>query len=75
MLRIILAILAIYLVYKLVFDFIIPVYVTTKRVKQQFNDIKSRMEQQKQDSSQNNFSNSAEKNEKVGEYIDFEEIK
>jgi len=75
MLRYILAVLLIYLAYKLVFDFIVPVYRTTKRVRQQFQDIKNRMEEQSQSSSQDNSSNSEQKPEKVGEYIDFEEIK
>jgi hypothetical protein len=75
MLRYILAVLLIYLAYKLVFDFIVPVYRTTKRVRQQFQDIKNRMEEQNQSSTQDNSSNSEQKPEKVGEYIDFEEIK
>ncbi len=75
MLRYILLVLAIYLVYKLVFDFIIPVYRTTKQVRQQFNNIKSRMEEQNQSSFQNNFSKSEQKSKQSDEYIDFEEIK
>jgi hypothetical protein len=75
MLRYALAVLLIYLLYKLVFDFIIPVYRTTKRVREQFQDIKNRMEEQNQASGQNHFSNAEQKPEKVGEYIDFEEIK
>ncbi|HMH33567.1 MAG TPA: hypothetical protein VK543_11080 [Puia sp.] len=35
-----------YLVYRLIFDLIIPVYKTTKQVKRQFNDMHGRRQQQ-----------------------------
>jgi hypothetical protein len=69
---------AFYILYKLVFDFIVPVYKTTTHVKQQFRNMHDNMQQQG-----NNFQKQQEpepKKEKantssVGEYIDFEEVK
>jgi hypothetical protein len=68
---------AFYIFYKLVFDFIVPVYKTTTHVKQQFRNMHDNMQQQT-----NNFQKQQEpelKKEKtntsVGEYIDFEEVK
>jgi len=66
----------IYLGYKLLFDFIIPVYRTTKKVKRGFREMQERMQQGPEQYQQNK---SPEKNEndkaRTGEYIDFEEIK
>ena len=81
MIRVVLIGLAIYLIYKLVFDLIIPIYRTTSQVKRQFNDIKAKMEQDSQNfhNAQNSQNNTSSKptppKESVGEYIDFEEIK
>ena len=79
MLRVVLIGLAIYLLYKLIFDLIIPIYRTTHQVRQQFNDIKAKMEQQNSENFQNSQNNKSDTQtppkEKVGEYIDFEEIK
>ena len=67
----------IYLLYKLIFDFIIPVYESSKKIKKQFGEM-----QQKMDSDIKNYqshpnpaqqANSTAKKE--GDYIDFEEIK
>lgn len=66
-----------YMLYKLVFDFIIPVYRTTKRVKQGFREMNERMRQQQERYEQPSTSATqapAQEN-KGGEYIDFEEVK
>jgi hypothetical protein len=67
---------ALYVLYKLVFNFIVPVYKTTTQVKQQFRNMHDNMRQHA-----NNFQEQQEpesKKEKatasVGEYIDFEEV-
>ncbi|MEP7252527.1 MAG: hypothetical protein ABI683_09110 [Ginsengibacter sp.] len=66
----------IYILYKLIFDFIIPVYQSTKKIKKQFGDMQSKMQQD-----MNNYSNTPSPNQpdpqktKEGDYIDFEEIK
>ncbi|GAA4743866.1 hypothetical protein [Flavisolibacter ginsenosidimutans] len=67
-----------YLIFKLVFDFIIPVYKTTRQVKQKFRDMNEQMRgQQGQQASQNNQpkNNTDKKKSTLGEYIDFEEVK
>jgi len=66
----------IYLVYQIVFNFIVPVYKTTKQVKKGFREMHEKMNEQtkKQQSSAQSSSNNSSKNS-VGDYIDFEEIK
>jgi hypothetical protein len=64
-----------YLGYKLVFNFIIPIYRTTRQVKRGFREMHQRMQeaqggQQQQPSPENNSGKNS-----VGEYIDFEEVK
>ena len=68
----------IYLAYRLVFHFIIPVYKTTRQVKKQFREMHSRMEDQMnqyQANQQNASPHQENKKEPVGDYIDFEELK
>ena len=83
-LRYILYAFLIYLLYKLVFDFLIPVIKTTRQVKKQFQDMQSRMNdfnnQQPPNvnasgSKQDNTSKTTVKKEQPGDYIDFEEVK
>jgi len=69
----------IYLAYRLIFDFIIPVYKTTKQVRKSFSAMHERMnrhtgqhQQQKNYTGQNQNNNSGKGGE---DYIDFEEIK
>lgn len=69
-----------YLVYKLVFDLIIPVAKTTKQVKKQFVDMNAQMqekmkEQQMQGNNFNTTKTSAQSTNKSDDYIEFEEIK
>lgn len=65
-----------YLVYRVVFDFAIPVYKTTRKVKQTFREMNERMNQQnRQASSQNAAEEPATKKSPLGDYIDFEEVK
>ena len=74
MLRFIFYAFLLYIGYKLVFDFIIPVVSTTRRIRKQFNQAREQMEQQQQQ-----YQQQGEKPENVtngiGEYIEFEEIK
>jgi hypothetical protein len=66
----------IYIFYKLIFDFIIPVYQSTKKIKKQFGDIQSKMQ-----SDMESFQNAQKpaqpgpRQEKEGDYIEFEEVK
>jgi Sec-independent protein translocase protein TatA len=74
MLRFIFYAFLLYIGYKLLFDFIIPVVSTTRRIRKQFNQAREQMEQQQQQ-----YQQQGEKPENVtngiGEYIEFEEIK
>lgn len=73
----------IYLAYRFIFNFLLPVYKTTKQVKKQFRDIHSRMNDfgSQQESNQRQYnpgntqSSKPEAKEQVGDYIDFEELK
>jgi len=69
--------LAFYVVYKLVFDFIVPVYKTTTHVKQQFRNMHDNMQQQANSSpkQQNPEPKKEKASTSIGEYIDFEEVK
>ena len=73
---------ALYLLYKLIFDFIIPVARTTKQVKNQFNEMSARMQQmnaqqQRQSTAQQQTSSStqATTGKSSDDYIEFEEVK
>jgi hypothetical protein len=76
----------IYLAYRLVFHFIIPVFKTTRQVKKQFREMHSRMEEQMNQQQQSAFTDNSNMNqsrdsknpaqkEKPGDYIEFEELK
>ena len=69
-----------YLLYKLVFDLIIPVFKTTQQVKRQFGDMSARMQdqmsqQQPPANSFNNTTKASATSAKKDDYIDFEEVK
>ncbi|HEV8084560.1 MAG TPA: hypothetical protein VGP55_15235 [Chitinophagaceae bacterium] len=69
----------IYILYKLIFDFVIPVYNTTKKVKKQFGEMHSKMQDQmntfnKQQATRPSAT-TTEPAVKKEEYIDYEEIK
>ncbi len=67
----------IYILYKLIFEFIVPVYNSTKKIKKQFGDMQEKMQQDM------NAMNSKRaqppppetKVKREGDYIDYEEIK
>ena len=78
MLRVLLYIFLIYLVYQFVFKFLIPLYNTTQQLRKGFHEMNNRMNDasgQPQDSSSHQTQNNSTPKEKVGEYIDFEDIK
>ena len=77
--RLALELFALYLLYKLIFDFIIPVARTTKQVKKQFGEMSTQM-QEKMNQQQHAYNNtSAARPEKTAgkndDYIEFEEVK
>jgi len=81
-------ILLIYLGYQFIFNFLIPVYRTTQQVRKGFREMSERMDQSNEQqetkefhdknrnsSSQQTQSDSVQGIDKVGEYIDFEDVK
>lgn len=65
-----------YLLYKLIFDFIIPVYQSTKKIRKQFGDMQEKMQNQTQSFQGNqNPAQPVATPKKEGDYIEFEEIK
>jgi hypothetical protein len=71
-------ILLIYILYKLIFDFIIPIYQTTKKVKKQFGEMHNKMQDQMNTFNQQQTSPSKTTTQqpvKKEDYIDYEEIK
>ena len=67
----------IYLLYKFIFDFIIPVYESSKKIKKQFGEMQEKMQTNtNQYQSQQKPAESPPKPvQKEGDYIDFEEVK
>ena len=67
----------IYLGFKLVFDLIIPVYRTTRKLKKGFREMQQKMNQHTEQYNQQNTPPQVKETEKskAGDYIDFEEIK
>ena len=68
----------IYLAYRLIFHFIIPIYKTTRQVKKQFREMHSRMQDnmsQQQPYQQSAAPATETKKQQPGDYIDFEELK
>ena len=69
-----------YLLYKLIFDFIIPIYIASKKVKKQFGEMHSKMQEQMngynaQNTQQTKATSTDKVEKKKEEYIDYEEIK
>lgn len=81
--KIIITILILYLLYKLVFDFIVPVAKTTSQVRQQFNNMNAARDEMLRKQQQQNNEPRKSPPKPSGptttttdsEYIDFEEIK
>ena len=77
--RIIIELFFLYLLYKLIFGFIIPVYNTTKQVKQKVGEMQHQMNEQMKAQQQRQTNNTTGKqpaSKATGvDYIDFEEIK
>jgi len=66
-----------YLFYRLVFNFILPIYRTTRQVKKGFREMHEKMNQQFGGTNTENTGPTPGRpdNNKVGDYIDFEEVK
>ncbi|KAA2244921.1 hypothetical protein F0L74_02870 [Chitinophaga agrisoli] len=80
MIKMLFAIFLLWLFYKLVFDFIVPVYQSTKQVRRQMSDIQDRLRQQQQQQQQQTRQEEQQQAARQrpvdkGDYIDFEEVK
>ena len=70
-----------YLLYKLVFDFIIPVYNASKKMKEQVNQMQQKMREQqnqqpvREETFVNNRAKTATSKGSAKDYIEFEEVK
>ena len=66
-----------YLAFRLVFNFIIPLFKTTRHVRQQFKDVNSRMQDQMNNPLNQQAPRDTPRPQKVDkeDYIEFEEIK
>jgi uncharacterized membrane protein len=79
--RFILYALGIYIIYKVVFNFIIPVFTTTRKIRRQFNDMQQRMQEQMNaqqgnpNQPQRPQQEATPKKARADDYIDFEEVK
>ncbi|MBS1732274.1 MAG: hypothetical protein JST02_03165 [Bacteroidetes bacterium] len=75
--RVLFELFVIYLLYKLIFEFIIPVYQTTKQVKRKMDEASQRMQQEQQAASNPQYTKqqSSPVAPPPGDYIDYEEIK
>jgi sortase (surface protein transpeptidase) len=78
LIRVIFELFVLYLLYKLIFDFIIPVYQTTKQVKQKVGEMQNQMnEHMKQQQSRSSSTTDKQDSSKPGkeDYIEFEDVK
>ena len=77
--RILLELFVLYMLYKFIFDFIIPIYRTTKQVKKQFGDMSAQMQEKMNQQKQAYANATSVKQEKStapkDDYIEFEEVK
>lgn len=82
MLKVLFELFVLYLVYKLIFDFIIPIYNTTRQVNKKMGEMQSKMndhfnQQSAGSGGQHQANTAAEKPQKPAreDYIEFEEVK
>jgi len=81
-LRFILFALGIYMLYKVVFDLVIPVFRTTQKIRRQFGNMQQHMQDQMNATqngpaghNQSQPSPTEQKKSRAEDYIDFEEVK
>jgi hypothetical protein len=76
MIRIIIWAIVAYCLYKVVFDFLIPLFRVTRRMKRQVHEFQRHANGEFQDNQKDNITTPENPPaQKAGEYIDFEEIK
>jgi predicted Holliday junction resolvase-like endonuclease len=78
LLRVLFELFVLYMLYKLIFDFIIPIYNTTKQVKQKVNEMQRTVNEQAKQQERNQYTSAtkeASPKQKNDDYIEFEEVK
>ncbi len=75
MLKVIGEFLMIYLLYKIIFDLVIPAITITKRTKQMMDDIHQQQNQNSSNTNTTASSNATKRKINDEEYIDYEEVK
>jgi hypothetical protein len=65
----------IYILYKLIFEFIIPIYQSTKKIKKQFGEMHAKMQQDMKAYDNRKPAEPEPRVKKEGDYIEFEEVK
>ena len=76
--RVLFELFVLYLLYKLIFDFIIPVYQTTKQVKQKVGEMQQKMNEQMKEQQSTQFTGPVKESSSgkaKEDYIEFEEVK
>ena len=74
-LRVIGELFVLYILYKLIFDFIIPIAQTTRQVKRQFGDMQEKMNQFNQQQQSDNAAPKSSPKPSNEDYIEYEEVK
>ncbi len=64
-----------YILYLFIFRLVIPVYMTTRKIKKGFREMQAKMQEQQQGFNQQAKSPNPSPKTKAGDYIDFEEVK
>jgi hypothetical protein len=75
LLRLIAELFVIYLLYKLVFDFILPIYQASKQMNRKMKDFQEKTNASRSNETGNDFQVKQKPPTDPKEYIDFEEIK
>ena len=77
LLKVLFELFVLYMLYKLIFDFIIPIYQTTKQVKEKVNEMQRNVNEQANQQQRNQYTATTEPTPKAksDDYIDFEEVK
>ena len=65
----------IYILYKLIFEFVIPLYQSAKKIRRQFAEMQSKMQQGGNRYGETETAAPEPRVKKEGEYIEFEEVK
>lgn len=64
-----------YIAYRFVFHFLLPVIRTSRQVRSQFHEMQNKMREAEEKHKAAHGNSTVKPEEKVGDYIDFEEIK